>query len=41
MYGQQAMMLDTSGALSRLNSQKIKSSFNFIGGDLSTTLEAL
>jgi hypothetical protein len=33
-YGQQAMMLDFSGALSRLNKNKTKTSFNFIGGTI-------
>ena len=39
MYGQQAILLDTSGALGRLNRGVKKASMTFVGGDLSDELD--
>lgn len=39
LYGQQCLLLDTSGALARLNKGKVHASVSFVGGDLSDELE--
>ena len=38
LYGQQALLLDTSGALAGLNDNKGKSAFGMVGNDLSKKL---